>query len=158
MSELRVDKDSPTMEAMGAIAEVISILTLLQQFDQGSVACALLSETARRLSRLSDQVSAGVSKLLSPQDCEWMGDAIRLVQATISAERTNWSKEPLAPTYASIARSVCGRAERRLLTLVNLSTTGFGLGDYAAENLDWDDGLIFLCRLSELLALLATIK
>ena len=64
----------------------------------------------------------------------------------------------MAPAYASIARSVCGRAERRLLTLVNLSTKGFGRGDYPAENLNWDDGLIFLSRLSELLALLATIK
>jgi cob(I)alamin adenosyltransferase len=158
LSGLRIDKDSPTMEAMGTIAEVISMLTLLEQFDQGSVGSAFLSDTARRLSRMSDQVSAGGSELLSPQDCEWMGDAIRQVQATISAEKANWSKEPLAPAYASIARSVCGRAERRLLTLLDLSTTGFELGDYPAENLNWDDGLIFLSRLSELLALLATIK
>ena len=41
LSGLRVDKDSPTMEAIGAIAEVISMLTLLQLFDQGSVASAL---------------------------------------------------------------------------------------------------------------------
>jgi cob(I)alamin adenosyltransferase len=150
-SGMIIDKDSPILEAIGAIEETIAILRDIKSIDADPDLNLTLSGACRKLSRLVDQIGAGAVTLLSRQDCEWMDGVVQRAPL----ETVKPSRKPLLASRALLAKAVCGRAERRLLSLLNMSTTGFGLSDYPAETLKWDEGLVFLTGLSAWLAFIA---
>ncbi len=114
----RVDKDDPRMEAIGTIDELNSLLGVL-------LSCALPEKTPPILTDIQhDLLDLGGE--LSMPGTEIIGDAqVSKLEKTL--DDINWTLPPLkefilpaggnAAATCHLARAVCRRAERRMVTL-----------------------------------------
>ena len=156
-SGLRVDKDSPPIETLGAIDELNSWIGVLVASAGSSIVRQTFTLVQHDLFDLGAQVSVPGTPLLS---------RLHLARIDDSFERMNSElgmlKEFILPggapssAFAHVARTVCRRAERQLLRLCQIERQAEGLSDSAtpAENY----GLSYLNRLSDLLFVVSRLE
>jgi cob(I)alamin adenosyltransferase len=146
----RVSKDSPRIEAYGTVDELNSLLGVVRALGLESTVDTLLARIQNELFGLGAQLAtpnpeAHQTALIGPKHIEALEAAIDRFEAEL---------EPLkqfilpggAPVAAHLhlARTVCRRAERRLVTLVQQSAEPVA-----------GDLIVYLNRLSDLLFVLA---
>lgn len=149
-SGLRVDKDSPPIETLGAVDELNSWIGVLVATANSPMVKQTFVFVQHDLFDLGAQISVPGTPLLS---------RAHLARIEESFERMNSQLEMLkefilpggAPSsaFAHVARTVCRRAERRLLSLCQIDRQAPGLGESAAPAENY--GLSYLNRLSDLL-------
>lgn len=114
----RAAKDSPRLEAIGAVDELNSQLGVLRASGLPADTDALLTEIQHRLFDLGGELSIPGRAAITPTHVETLEQAL---------DRLNSDLTPLkefilpggspAAAQAHVARSVCRRAERRLVAL-----------------------------------------
>lgn len=160
-SGLRVDKDSPRIEALGAVAELnssIGFLASVSESEQVRRVCTLIQHD---LFDLEAQIRSPGASLLSRAHLARLEDGFERIssEAGMSEEVILPGGAPAA-ACAHVARAVCRRAERRLFTMTDVESgmTGVegvtGLEDSAAHEF----GLSYLNRLSDLLFVAARME
>jgi cob(I)alamin adenosyltransferase len=148
-----VRKDSPRVEAYGAVDELNSVLGLARTFNEEALAAAPAADTsapasagdaARRLEdvlmRLSNELFDLGSELATPPGAEYPG-MLRVGEAQVAAlereiDRCQEELEPLKSfilpgggrvgAFLHQARTVCRRAEREVLRLAAVEEIGEG--------------------------------
>ncbi len=139
-SGTRVDKDSPPIEALGAVDELNSWIGVVVALSISRQVKEVFTLVQHDLFELSAQVSVPKTTLLSRAHLARIEEAIDQMNAALDT-----SKEFILPggvpssSFAHVARTVCRRAERKLFRLTEL--------DAPPENF----GLPYLNRLSDLL-------
>jgi len=152
-SGLRVDKDSPPIETLGAIDELNSWIGVLLTLSISPKVKEVFALVQHDLFDLGAQISVPGTPLLSQAHLSRIDDSFEQMNADLSM-----LKEFILPggasssAFAHIARTVCRRAERRLFSLLEIDVGAEGLrvatiGPSAAESF----GLAYLNRLSDLL-------
>jgi cob(I)alamin adenosyltransferase len=157
-----VRKDSPRVEAYGTVDELNSVLGLARTWNERALSGPSEKEVAARreldeiLKRLQNELFDLGSELATPPEGVWPG-MLRIADDEVTAlERCiDRCQKDLAPLKSFIlpggdevsaflhqARTVCRRAERRLLVLMDAEDVGTG-------------PLRYLNRLSDLLFVLA---
>jgi cob(I)alamin adenosyltransferase len=157
-----VRKDSPRVEAYGTVDELNSVLGLARTWNERALAAPSGSGLAARreldeiLKRLQNELFDLGSELATPPEGVWPG-MLRIAEAEVTALELciDRCQKDLAPLHSFIlpggdevsaflhqARTVCRRAERRLLVLMDAEDVGTG-------------PLRYLNRLSDLLFVLA---
>lgn len=139
----RVAKDSPRIEAIGAVDELNNALGVLLTEPLTNEIRDILHQIQHRLFDLGGELSMPGQTLVKQSD-------VTLLEATL--DRLNAELTPLkefilpggtrAAAWCHVARGVCRRAERRLVTLAGAET----VSDVAQR---------YLNRLSDLLFVLA---
>jgi cob(I)alamin adenosyltransferase len=146
----RVGKDMPRIEVCGTIDELNALLAVVR-------AGPLQAEVDRLLERVQNELFAAGAELVTPDPAargvQWIGpDHVKALEADI--DRHEQALPPLgqfilpggtrAAAGLHLARTVCRRAERRLVTLIRRSEEPVSLVLMA-----------YLNRLSDLLFVLA---
>jgi cob(I)alamin adenosyltransferase len=141
---LRVDKDSPPVEVLGQIDELNSWIGVLLTNSPSEVVRDSLVLVQHDLFDLGAQISVPGTPLLSPEHVSRLDSIFEKLNADLPP-----LKEFILPggsqlaAFTHVARTICRRAERRLVTLTEL--------DRPAEN----HGIPYLNRLSDLLFTIA---
>ena len=139
----RVAKDSPRIEAIGAVDELNSQLGVLRTHDLSKDGDALLATIQHRLFDLGGELSIPGRAVITADHVAELEQALDRLNAELTP-----LKEFILPggspaaAQAHVARSVCRRAERRLIAL------------HHAEPLS-PSAIGYLNRLSDLLFVLA---
>jgi cob(I)alamin adenosyltransferase len=155
LSGMNIDKDSPTVEAIGAIEEAGATLKLLE-LTMGRVdAKRTIVDARSKLMELARQISSQDLVLLSSSDKEWIETVLRNLESASTNAVDETRGNLIASAYADLARAQCRRAERRLLALQEGTSRGHGLKDRLRTTPQFIFGLCFLDSLSEVLALIA---
>lgn len=129
----RVAKDNIRVEAYGTVDELSATLGLLQAETEGSECAAMLDEIQNRL--------YAIAATLSDTDCmeTAIGDnavkaletAIDGLEATLPPLKGFALPSPVkASLYANLCRTVCRRAERRIVTLARTENVPPALTGY----------------------------
>lgn len=146
----RVSKDAPRIEAYGTVDELNSVLGLARTLLESGEVDALIERIQNELFSLGAQLatpnpSAHQTALIGPTQIAALEGAIDHYEAGLEPLR-QFILPGGTPAAAQLhlARTVCRRAERRLVTLVAASA------EPIAEEL-----VIYLNRLSDLLFVLA---
>ena len=141
---LRVKKDDPCIEFLGTLDELDAHLS----FCEISLQTAGLNDYPEIIAKIRKAlVSAmAVNAAELPSNTAWLEEKISALEKEkpIQDFVRSW-KEP-APACLNIARSVCRRAERRLVTVINNSENQTNAGA-----IDWKPILPWLNRVSDLL-------
>lgn len=149
-SGLRVDKDSPPIETLGAIDELNSWIGVLVASVASPVVRETLTLVQHDLFDLGAQVSVPGTPTLSRAHLARIEDSFARLNSELEM-----LKEFILPggapssAFAHVARTVCRRAERQLLRLYQIERQAEGLSDGAAPADSY--GLSYLNRLSDLL-------
>jgi cob(I)alamin adenosyltransferase len=146
----RVSKDAPRIEAYGTVDELNSVLGIVRTFLESGDVDALLERIQNELFSLGAQLAtpnptAHQTALIASSQIAALEKAIDRYEAGLEPLR-QFILPGGTPAAAQLhlARTVCRRAERRLVTLVSDSA------EPIAEEL-----MIYLNRLSDLLFVLA---
>lgn len=139
----RIDKDHPRMEAIGTIDELNSLLGMLISESADTAVTELLTPIQHDLFDLGGELSIPGYTLITAERHEWLETAI---------DRLNEPLPPLknfilpggsrAASCCHLARAICRRAERRLVTLARSDDVN-------------PAATVYLNRLSDLLFVLA---
>ncbi|EHK54802.1 ATP:cob(I)alamin adenosyltransferase [Allomesorhizobium alhagi] len=157
-SGLLVDKDSPTIETLGVLDELNASIAVVQAVSAFPEQHAILARVRAVIQEIGNLIAAGRSAVLSPKEVEELEVQIRNVRVT--SESQPHAVPPvgsLSAAFSEVARAQCRRAERRLLTLSELPFSAPGLGDYPIDRPQFQHALRYLNRLSDFLALTATV-
>jgi cob(I)alamin adenosyltransferase len=146
----RVSKDAPRIEAYGTVDELNSVLGVAR-------AAGLDSEFDALLSRIQSDLFALGAQLATPDPAAHRTTLVGLDQIAAleqAIDRFEMRLEPLkqfilpggtpAAAQLHLARTVCRRAERRLVTLMRQSAEAIAI-----------EPLVYLNRLSDLLFVMA---
>lgn len=150
---MRVDKDSPPIETLGAIDELNSWIGVLIAFSTARRVRETFILVQHDLFDLGAQISVPGTPLLSRAHLSRIEESFEQMNADLGM-----LKEFILPggtpsaAFAHIARTVCRRAERRLFSLIEVDAGAEGLrvrkdDTSTAENF----GFSYLNRLSDLL-------
>jgi cob(I)alamin adenosyltransferase len=149
----RVPKDSPRVAAYGEVDELNAVLGLVGAY------CPDCPESALLRSIQNDLFDVGADLCVPPSESEAPGKALRVTAAQAerleqAIDRLNEKLEPLksfvlpggtpASAWLHLARTVCRRAERAVVTLMRGATVN-------------PQVLIYLNRLSDFLFVLARV-
>ena len=146
----RVAKDAPRIEAYGTVDELNSVLGIARSQGLDGPIDALVSQIQNELFALGAQLAtpdpaAHGTSMIGPAQIAALEGAIDLYEAGLDPLKTFILPGGTpAAAYLHFARTVCRRAERRLVTLVRES----------AEPIS-GDLVIYVNRLSDLLFVLA---
>lgn len=149
---LRVDKDCPPIEALGAIDELNSWIGVLVALANAQDVKETFTLVQHDLFDLGAQVSVPGTPLLSAQHLTRIEDSFERMNAELGM-----LKEFILPggapssSFAHVARTVCRRAERRLFSLSEINGAATGPPHRTAESPSENFGLSYLNRLSDLL-------
>jgi cob(I)alamin adenosyltransferase len=157
---VRVDKDSPPIETLGAIDELNSWVGALRSISKVEQVKRTLVLVQHDLFDLGAQISVPGTALLSrahllriEQSFEQMNAELGMLKEFILPGGS------LASAFAQIARTVCRRAERRLFSLLELDAAAEGLRVVTKDTSEVESfGLSYLNRLSDLLFVAARIE
>lgn len=159
-SGARVDKDSPTIEALGAIDELNSWVGVIGQGTASDDLRQTLVYVQHDLFDLGAQLSVPGTALLSQAHLARLEDAVSALNANLPP-----LKEFILPggtqvaTFAHVARTVCRRAERRVVTLRQAMAR---IAESGGANASIEDGyrfgLAYLNRLSDLLFIASRVE
>jgi len=114
----RIAKDDARVEAMGAVDELNSTLGLIRTEDIPEDIAAALSEIQHNLFDLGGELSIPGYELVSPAAIETLETELDRLNAELAP-----LKEFILPggtraaAWSHLARSICRRAERRVVTL-----------------------------------------
>ena len=114
----RVAKDAARVEALGTVDELNSVIGLLLCEDIPAEACACLSDVQHDLFDLGGELSVPGHTIISAAHCKRLENALDAFNADLPA-----LKDFILPggsraaSLAHLARTVCRRAERTLVTL-----------------------------------------
>lgn len=116
---LRIDKDNLQLEAMGDIDELNSSLGLLlseELYDEQITAC--LTKTQHLLFDIGGEISMPSYQVLKEEHVLALESLIdKLLETLAPLQDFIMPKGDKAVCYAHLARSVCRRAERRIISL-----------------------------------------
>lgn len=153
-SGTRVDKNSPSIETLGAVDELNSCIGVVIAFSGSDAVRDTLTLVQHDLFDLGAQLSVPGTLLLS---------GAHLARIENSVEQMNRGLGPLkefilpggasASAFAHVARTVCRRAERCLVGLSQLDGQAEGLTQAVMPAGSF--GLAYLNRLSDLLFIIA---
>jgi cob(I)alamin adenosyltransferase len=142
----RVPKDSPRVDAYGAVDELNSAIGLILAADE------LRPEIADCLTRIQNQLFDLGGELCIPETKVMTGDSVRGIEATL--DELNADLPPLKDfilpggtreaAACHLARTICRRAERRTWQLARTETVN-------------ENSLKYLNRLSDLLFVMARV-
>lgn len=114
----RVDKDDPRLEVIGTIDELNSLLGLLLACPLPEKVPSILTDVQHDLFDLGGELSMPGSQMINDSLVAWLEKAL---------DDINWTLPPLkefilpgggeAAATCHLARTVCRRAERRMVTL-----------------------------------------
>ncbi len=139
----RLDKDSPRVEAIGALDELNSLIGVVLAQDPAEPLSAMLGEIQHRLFDLGGELSLPGLRLLPETAAARLEQQLDGLNAGLPALREFvLPGGPAAAAHCHQARTVCRRAERRLVSLARTEPVGPG-------------ALQFLNRLSDLLFVMA---
>jgi len=135
----RVSKASGRIEALGTLDELNSLIGVVRAHPGPEEVMNCLREVQRQLFALGAALAAGESSAIGQREIEWLEDHIDAFSAHVPP-LTNFILPggSLAGAHCHVARSVCRRAERRLVQLGQESNVNSG-------------PLAYLNRLSDLL-------
>ncbi|WP_454914894.1 ATP:cob(I)alamin adenosyltransferase [Xanthobacter sediminis] len=138
---IRVEKDSPTIELMGALEELAAWIAVLADDPSAPEEGRLLATVENDLHELLRQVAAPGTPLLSPPYVQRLGALMDEMERQLPPAPSGAlpGGSPRA-AFTAVARSVCRRAERRLVSHGEID------GDLAATH-----GVAYLNRLGDLL-------
>lgn len=149
----RVGKDSPRIEAIGAVDELNAAIGLARSFVQEELIDSILHTTQENLFRLGADIAtpleaktATPAKRMTGADVEALESTIDSVEAQLQPLRRfimPGGSQPAAQLH--LARAVCRRAERRLVALSKTEAVN-------------NQARIYLNRLSDLLFVLARLS
>lgn len=152
-SGLRVDKDSPVIEVLGVVDELNSWIGVVVETAASESLKESLILVQHDLFDLGAQLSVPGTARLSAAHVERVEQAFEQINSGLGM-----LKEFILPggvassAFLHVARTVCRRAERRLLSLRRLERgAGAASADDMATDADQDYGLVYLNRLSDLL-------
>jgi cob(I)alamin adenosyltransferase len=151
-----VEKNSPTIETLGAIAELNSWIGVLVALSISPDMKELFTLVQHDLYDLGAQIGQPETPLLSQAHVARIEDRIKQMNAELGV-----AKEIILPggtvsaSFAHVARAVCWRAERQLLSLVELDTF---LERKAETPSSKNFGLAYLNRLSDLLLVTSRVE
>ena len=143
----RVSKDDPLIEYLGTLDELDANLAL----GEISLKSGRKTETADLVSeirqKLTDLMAINTEK--TAKNTLWLEQQMTILEKELPIRDfiRSWSCNDAA--YLNAARTICRRAERRLITVIKKSMAK------PASRSDWKAVLRFLNRLSDLLFLLA---
>lgn len=146
----RVSKDAPRIEAYGTVDELNSVLGVVRAAGVDSELDSLLNQIQNELFALGAQLAtpdpaAHQTALIGPTQIAALEAAIDAHEARVQPlSQFILPGGTLAAAQLHLARTVCRRAERRLVTLVRQSAEPIA-----------NDLVIYLNRLSDLLFVLA---
>jgi cob(I)alamin adenosyltransferase len=158
-SGLRVDKDSPVIETLGAIDELNSWIGVVVTFAASDQVKQVLTFIQHDLFDLGAQISVPGTALLSAQHLARLDEGFQQINSKLSP-----LKEFILPggltsaAFAHVARTVCRRAERRLCGLVQLQTAADRAANGTTSPVSEDFGLPYLNRLSDLLFVISRLE
>ncbi|MFG1421646.1 cob(I)yrinic acid a,c-diamide adenosyltransferase [Roseixanthobacter liquoris] len=141
----RVEKDSPTIELIGAVEELAGWLALLAESGASGEAGQALAIARNDVHELLQQVAAPGAPQLSMAYVRRLDSLIGRLEAdlpVVAATLVPGGSLPAA--HAAVARAVCRRAERRLVSQAEIDPPAPGSA-----------GIAYVNRLGDLLALLA---
>lgn len=149
-SGIRVDKDSPPIEAMGSVDELNSWIGVLLTLAKSPAVRESFELVQHDLFDLGAQISVPGTKLLSRDHLERVEKSFDTMNANLGMlkEFILPGGEP-ASAFAHVARTVCRRAERRLFSLCETERQAEGQGTRETSGQNY--GLSYLNRLSDLL-------
>jgi cob(I)alamin adenosyltransferase len=155
VSSLRLEKDSPVTDALGALDELNSFIGLVISHAMRPETVEILGEVQHDLLDLITDVGMPSRTMLSSAHvrrikrwCDELNDDLDVSMAIVLPGGT------IAASEAHVARAICHRAERCLVALVNLEAQAPPIGlTSRAELPRW--GLAYLDRLSGLLFVIA---
>ena len=137
-----MEKDSPTAELLGVLAELSAWIKVVSAFSRTESAKHVLNSVQVDLAEMGDQLRTAQDKLLSRQHVTRLEEA-----CTKEALRVAPSvPEGATSAFNEVARAVCHRAERRMYTWLDV-LAGSG------ADLDGGHGLAYLSKLSDVLLL-----
>ncbi|WP_338811315.1 cob(I)yrinic acid a,c-diamide adenosyltransferase (plasmid) [Agrobacterium leguminum] len=149
-SGVRVDKDSPPIETLGAIDELNSWIGVLVATSQDPRVKEVFTLVQHDLFDLGAQISVPGTPLLSGAHLVGIERAFEALNAGLEMlEEFILPGGSTSSAFAHVARTVCRRAERRLFTLSQIDRQTVGLA--AEVSTDESYGLSYLNRLSDLL-------
>jgi cob(I)alamin adenosyltransferase len=142
----RVPKDSPRVDAYGAVDELNSAIGLILAADE------LRPEIADCLTRIQNQLFDLGGELCIPETKVMTGDSVRGIEATLDEFNADLPplKDFILPggtreaAACHLARTICRRAERRTWQLARTETVN-------------ENSLKYLNRLSDLLFVMARV-
>ncbi|HEB95746.1 MAG TPA: cob(I)yrinic acid a,c-diamide adenosyltransferase [Sedimenticola thiotaurini] len=141
----RVEKDSPRIEAIGTVDELNSVLGILRAQEIPDDDERLLARIQHRLFDLGGELAMPSHRVLTDDSVSELEQALdRINQELPPLQEFILPAGNLAAASCHHARSVCRRAERRLLTLA-----------HQEEETVSPHALAYLNRLSDLLFVLA---
>jgi cob(I)alamin adenosyltransferase len=146
-SGIRVDKDAPPIEVLGAVDELNSWIGVVLTAAKSPEVRRALEFAQHDLFDLGAQISVPGTPLLSAGQLTRVDESFDEMNA-----RLGMLKEFILPggapasAFAHVARTICRRAERRLYSLINQSEKQTG-----TQPVSEDYGLAYLNRLSDLL-------
>lgn len=139
----RINKDSTRIETIGAIDELNSLIGLLIASSLPPEISSLLTHIQHELFEIGGELSVPGREVITSDEIQYLEDALDTYNANLKS-----LKEFVLPggtqmaAFCHIARSVCRRAERRIITLNREETVS-------------TNTIRYLNRLSDLLFVLA---
>jgi cob(I)alamin adenosyltransferase len=152
----RVEKNSPTIETLGAIAELNSWLGVLATLSILDDVKDVFRSIQHDLADLAAQISAIGIPLLSQAHVARIEERIEHFSVEIGGAKDLTRPDgTVSSSFVHVARSVCWRAERQLLTLLELDV-------FLGKKVDTlplvSCGLPYLNRLSDLLLVISQVE
>ena len=148
---VRVEKNSPPIEALGAIDELNSWIGVLIALSASDYTKQVLTLVQHDLFDLGAQISVPGTPLLSQTHLSRVEESFAQMNSELGM-----LKEFILPggvpaaSFAHVARTVCRRAERQLVSLLDSAAAG-ELQQRRADPASANFGLCYLTRLSDLL-------
>jgi len=157
----RVDKDSPSIEALGAIEELNGWIGVLIELSSSQEVKTVLSLVQHDLFDLGAQIRVPGTPLLSQQHLLRIEESLERMSAEVIPRQEFILPGGVLPaSFTHVARTVCRRAERRLFSLCDLDrAAAAGLlknSDNSPTSANF--GLSYLNRLSDLLFLVSRLE
>jgi cob(I)alamin adenosyltransferase len=147
----RVGKSSPPIETLGAIEELNSWIGVLLALYISPTAKQVLKQVQQDLFDLAAQVSAPGTPLLSPAYLAPIEESYERMSGDLgTSEELHLPGGVLSACFGHVARAVCRRAERQLVSLGDLNGRVEATEPKeSASAKNW--GVCYLNRLSDLL-------
>jgi cob(I)alamin adenosyltransferase len=142
-----VSKDHPLVECIGALDELSSFLALASVQSSRNETKQLIKSVQTALSALMGCLATGILSLAGRSDTlqvmtRNLDKAIKEIESSLSLDGFAPSPATAAGAFLDASRTVCRRAERRLISA-------------AQGNLIPEEAFVYLNRLSDLLYLLS---
>jgi cob(I)alamin adenosyltransferase len=155
----RVEKNSPPIETLGAIDELNSWIGVFVALSISKEVKEVFTLVQHDLFDLGAQISVPGTPLLSQAHLTRIEDGFENMNANLGAlKEFILPGGALSASFGHVARTVCRRAERQLLSLLEFYATMGSLTEKVDVSPAKNFGLCYLNRLSDLLFVAARVE